>query len=169
MGHLRAHNIIWALLLCSLLYNNRTILVMFEQWSCFVMLECSGYTILYYGMLLLCKDGINLYEGQLGHRGIVTRWTTWNISAISAADPVYGILATKKKVGDTSVIHFLVFLFVARNQNEPKGHQVVKKVGDMWADGTQSSQIRSSLFCFWKIEVGRLKLLLVKTHQQRIT
>ena len=52
------------------------------------------------------------------------------------------------------MIHFLVFLFVARNQNEPKGHQVVKKVGDMWADGTQSSQIRSSLFCFLKIEQG---------------
>ena len=66
------------------------------------------------------------------------------------------------------MLHFLVFLFVARNQNEPKGHQVVKKVGDGWADGTQSSQIRSSLFCFLKIEAVRVKLLLVKTHQ-RIT
>ena len=56
----------------------------------------------------------------------------------------------RKKIGGTSVLHFLVFLFVARNQNEPKGHQVVKKVGDGWADGTQSSQIRSSLFCFFK-------------------
>ena len=103
--------------------------------------------------------------GTIGTQGgIVTRWTTWNISAISAADPVYGILATKKNWR----LHFLVFLFVARNQNEPKGHQVVKKVGDMWADGTQSSQIRSSLFCFWKIEVGQVKLLLVKTRQQRI-
>ena len=58
------------------------------------------------------------------------------------------------------MILFLVFLFVARNQNESKGHQVVKKVGDMWADGTQSSQIRSSLFCFllknwsWSSEVA---------------
>ena len=68
----------------------------------------------------------------------------------------------RKKIGGTSVIHFLVFLFVARNQNEPKGHQVVKKVGDMWADGTQSSQIRSSLFCFLKIEVGRVRLFMEK-------
>ena len=167
MGHLRAHNIMWALHLCSLLYNNRTILVMFEQWSCFVMLECAG------SYVMLCsyytKTGQTCMRDNWDTGGIVTRWTTWNISAISAADPVYGILATKKKVGGTSVIHFLVFLFVARNQNEPKGHQVVKKVGDMWADGTQSSQIRSSLFCFWKIEVGQVKMLLVKTHQQRIT
>ena len=105
-------------------------------------------------MLFSCytKTGQTCMRDNWDTGGIVTRWTTWNISAISAADPVYGILAMKKKAGGTSVIHFLAFLFVARNQNEPKGHQVVKKVGDMWADGTQSSQIsiRSSLFWFFK-------------------
>ena len=109
MGHLRAHNIIWALLLCSLLYNNRAVLVIFEQWSCFVMLECAG------SYVMLCsyytKTGQTCMRDNWDTGGIVTRWTTWNISAISAADPVYGILTMKKKL-EALLCSFFWFFFL---------------------------------------------------------